>query len=63
MPLLDVKELDRRSGISMHTWRLWLRQGRLPVIRVGRLVRVDERDYETFIQACRTEKVNGRGTP
>lgn len=58
--LLDVKELERRSGISQYTWRNWIAQGKLPVVRCGRLIRVDERDYLEFIASCRTEKTEGR---
>ena len=60
MGLLNVKDLEERSKISRYTWRTWIRQGRLPIIRAGRLVRVDERDYETFIASCRTEKTEAR---
>lgn len=54
--LLTVEDLETRTQISKHTWRLWLKQGKLPVIRAGRRVRVDERDFEKFIEECRTEK-------
>ena len=47
--LLDLKQLEADSGISHWTWRLWLRQGRLPVVRVGRHLRVDEADYRAFL--------------
>jgi excisionase family DNA binding protein len=53
MALLTVVELERDSKISRHTWRAWIRQGRLPVIRAGRRVRVDETDYRQFLNANR----------
>jgi excisionase family DNA binding protein len=49
MALLTVKELEADSKISRHTWRAWIRQGRLPVIRAGRRVRVAEEDYRRFL--------------
>jgi len=60
MALLTVIELERDSKISRHTWRAWIRQGRLPVIRAGRRVRVDEADYRRFLDANR---IPARGEP
>lgn len=54
MALLDVRDLERDSGVSRFTWRAWIRQGRIPVIRIGRRVRVDEMDYRTFLKENRT---------
>jgi excisionase family DNA binding protein len=51
--LMSVVELERSSGISRHTWRAWIRQGRLAVIRLGRLVRVEETAYREFLDRCR----------
>jgi excisionase family DNA binding protein len=53
MALLRVEDLEQDSRISRHTWRAWIRQGRLPVIRAGRRVRVEEADYRAFLDACR----------
>ena len=53
MALLTVIELEQDSKISRHTWRAWIRQGRLPVIRAGRRIRVDEADYRQFLNANR----------
>lgn len=52
--LLTVADLERESQISKHTWRVWIKQGRLPAIRAGRRVRVDEVDFRAFIAKCRT---------
>ena len=35
MHLLSLEALEARSMISRHTWRKWLRQGRLPAVRLG----------------------------
>lgn len=53
--LLGVSELEGLSGVSRHTWRLWLRQGRLPTVKLGGRVLVLRRDYDAFVGACRTE--------
>jgi excisionase family DNA binding protein len=45
--------LAERSSLSRHTWRLWLRQRKLPAVRLGRRVLVAERDYEEFIRSQR----------
>jgi len=49
--LMSVKDLEKDSGISRHTWRAWIQQERLPVVRLGRTVRVREEDYKIFIDA------------
>jgi hypothetical protein len=53
MALLSFRELEQASGISRYTWRLWVQQGRLASYKLGRRVVVDERDYQTFLQASR----------
>lgn len=55
MRLLSVEELEQRSGASRFTWRTWIAQGRIPVVRLGRLVRVKEEDYERFVADNRSE--------
>ncbi len=53
MGLLTVVELERDSKVSRHTWRSWIRQGKLPVTRLGRRVRVSQEDYLAFLKANR----------
>lgn len=59
MALLDVMDLERDSGVSRFTWRAWIRQGRIPVIRIGRRVRVAEEDYRSFLKENRTPARKG----
>ena len=62
MALLTVQELEADSRISRYTWRAWIRQGRLPVLRLGRRVRVAEEDYRRFLAAnLRPARPEGRG--
>ena len=51
MALLTVMDMERDSKISRYTWRAWIRQGRIPVRRLGRRVRVSEEDYQRFLDA------------
>jgi excisionase family DNA binding protein len=51
MALLTVDEMEKDSKVSRYTWRSWIRQGRLPVLRLGRRVRVTEEDYRAFLAA------------
>jgi hypothetical protein len=55
MALLTVNQLQADSGVSRYTWRLWLRQRRLPCVRLGSRVLVDEVDYHAYIAANRVE--------
>ncbi len=49
MALMSVVDLERESGISRHTWRTWIRQGRIAVLRLGRRVRVSDQDFRQFL--------------
>ena len=55
MAMLTVVDLERESKVSRHTWRAWIREGRIPVLRLGRRVRVSEEDFRKFIAQNRTE--------
>jgi excisionase family DNA binding protein len=59
--LLSVVDLERETKISQHTWRGWIREGRIPVMKIGRRVRVDEEDFRKFLAACpRATRTNER---
>lgn len=49
--LLTLRETARMLSISERTLRTVTRSGQLPIIRMGRAVRVDVRDIEAFIEA------------
>ncbi len=61
MALHTVEWLEKDSGISKHTWRAWIRLGRVPVIRLGRRVRVAEEDYRRFLAENRVPARDGDG--
>jgi excisionase family DNA binding protein len=49
--LLRVSEAAERLGLKPHTLRLWLAARRLPIVRLGRAVRVPEQAVEDFISS------------
>jgi len=53
--LWSLAELAADSGIKNGTWYKWINQRKLPVVRLGRSVRVRDADYQKFIQrsVCR----------
>ena len=48
--LLDIREVSNLTGIKESTLRAWIFQGRLPVIRLGRLVRIRQTELEKWIE-------------
>ena len=54
--LLSVVEAAARMSVSRFTLRSWLRQRRLPYIRLGRRILVDPCDLDRFIQGNRIEE-------
>lgn len=54
-PLMDVNQAAKQMlNVSPWTVRLWIRQGKLPVVRLGRRVLLDPKDLRAFIDANRT---------
>ena len=56
MALMTVIDLERDSQISRYTWRSWIRARKLPVVRLGRRVRIAEEDYRRFLTEHRDAK-------
>jgi excisionase family DNA binding protein len=56
--LLSLPEAARRLGLSHHTMRAWVRQRRVPFVRLGRRVLLDPRDVQRFIDANRVKEVS-----
>jgi excisionase family DNA binding protein len=61
MPLRNVVWLAEESGASKFSWRAWIRQRKIPHVRLGRRVLVDESDYRTFIAQNRIPATNANG--
>jgi excisionase family DNA binding protein len=58
--LISVAEAAQRLGISPLTMRAWVRQRRLPVVRLGRRVLLDPQEVEEYIDAHRVAAVTIR---
>jgi excisionase family DNA binding protein len=53
--LLTLQECADRTATSLAWWRKAVFQRSIPVVHVGRLVRIAERDLKAFIEANRSE--------
>jgi excisionase family DNA binding protein len=66
--LLTLRDVHEHSKLSTSTLRAWVKVGRLPAIRRGRSIRIQEGDWLEFVAAepardrCR-EPGCGRGFP
>ena len=56
--LLRAKEAAQFLNVSENTIRMWIWQRRLPVIRLGRAVRLRRQDLEEIIERNREEAVS-----
>jgi excisionase family DNA binding protein len=59
--MMTVEDLERQTQVSRHTWRAWIRQGKIPVLRLGRRVRVAEEDFRRFLAENRVPARDGNG--
>lgn len=63
-PLLTVQEAARCLAVSVSTVYGWVWQRRIPFVKIGRAVRFDPRDLESFIEASKqgyNTRAAGRG--
>jgi excisionase family DNA binding protein len=56
--LLRAKEAAQFLNVSENTVRMWIWQRRLPVVRLGRAVRLRRRDLEEIIERNREAAVS-----
>ena len=49
--LLDIKEVSERLSIKQSTLRAWIFAGKLPVVRLGRLVRIRESALADWVKS------------
>jgi len=52
--LLTTKDIAQYLGYHIDTIRLYVRQGKLPAIKVGREYRIRREDFEKFLEERRT---------
>jgi len=50
--LLDIKEVSERLSIKQSTLRAWIFARKLPVVRLGRLVRIKESALADWIKSA-----------
>jgi len=53
--LLSLEQCERETDVSRYTWRAWIRAGKVPHVRLGRRLLVDEADLRRFIASSRVE--------
>jgi len=51
--LLTEQQVAERCGVKKRTVRTWRVDRRIPYIKVGHYIRIDERDLEAFIDGSR----------
>ena len=51
--LLSIEQAAQKLGLSPWTLRLYLRQGKLRPVRIGRRVLLEEAELSRFIAECR----------
>ena len=51
--LLNIDKAAEKLGLSPWTLRLYLRQGKLRPVRIGRRVLLEEAELSRFIAECR----------
>jgi excisionase family DNA binding protein len=56
--LLKAKEAAQLLNVSENTIRMWIWQKRLPVVRLGRAVRLRSEDLEQWIERNREEALS-----
>ena len=51
--LWSVQQVGERLNLSTRTIRRWIDQGELPVYRLGRQIRISDKDLDTFLKLRR----------
>ena len=47
---LSAAELEMRTGVRESTWRLWIRQGKIPHVKLGKRLLISLQDFQQFMQ-------------
>ena len=53
---ITVDAIARDLDISPDLVRLWIRQKKLPAVKIGKEYRIKREDYEQFLEKRRTDK-------
>ena len=54
--LLTIAQVATTVGVTTRTVWNWIKKGRLPVVRLGRTVRIKEEDFRRFIDEATGER-------
>lgn len=49
--LLSFEEAQALTGIRVSTWRAWSAQRRIPIVRLGRRLKIREHDLQKLIDS------------
>jgi excisionase family DNA binding protein len=55
-PLLTVAQVAEHCQVSPRSVRRWIDDGQMPVVRLGRSVRVSESDLAAFLSRCKSAR-------
>ncbi len=55
--LITPNEIAERLGVERQTIYLWVRQGRIPYYRLGRLIKFDENEVLAYFRAEADNKI------
>jgi excisionase family DNA binding protein len=54
--LLDIPTLARHLGVAPRYFRRMVADGRIPIVRVGRLIRFDSAEVAAWLDAARVRR-------
>ncbi|MDR2758652.1 MAG: helix-turn-helix domain-containing protein [Spirochaetaceae bacterium] len=60
--LIDIAELERRTAIKQATLRKYVAQRKIPFVKIGRLVRFDLSEIESWIRERKVPVLKGAET-
>lgn len=58
MRLITVEELAEYLNLNPHTIYIWVEQGKIPHIKIGRMVRFDLLEIEDWLASKKTQLVD-----
>lgn len=56
--LLTVQQAAERLNVSVRNIRHQIHQRRLPIVKIGRLVRIERGELDAFIERCRVDSAD-----
>ena len=56
--LISIKESAHRLSVSTSTMRRWIAQGRLPYVRLGRILRIRTADLSALVRIGLSSKMD-----